>query len=204
MASCNNEDVDTSTASGPYIPTTTPVLQQPDTHTVTLKTDSVAKKVRRAVKPKDITVKQALKDMRFNPQAVKLFVSLADKTGGQSYFAKNSKMVANTIVSILDKHTTQKTDVVLLIDKTGSMYDDIENVKSSATKIISQLKKFDNIQLGWGAYGDKNDTPDSWFELHNLSADLDNSLDKIQNLTTGGGEICPNLLTMLYIRLLKT
>lgn len=191
MVSCNNEDVDTSASSGPYIPTSAPVLQNPDTHTVVLKTDSVAKKVRRAVKPKDITVKQALKDMRFNPQAVKLFVSLADKTGGQSYFAKNSKMVANTIVSILDKHTTQKTDVVLLIDKTGSMYDDIENVKSSATKIIEQLKKFNNIQLGWGAYGDKNDTPDSWFELNNLSADLDNSLNKIQNLTTGGGGDLP-------------
>lgn len=191
MVSCNYEDVETSATAGPYIATAAPVLQNPDTHSVILKTDSVAKKVKREFRPKDITVKAALKDMRFNPLAVKLFVSLADKTGGKSYFAKNSKMVAQTIVSILDKHTVEKTDVVLLIDKTGSMDDDIENVKKSATKIITELKKFKNIQLGWGAYGDKNDEPANWFELHKLSADLDNSLNNIQSLTVGGGGDLP-------------
>jgi hypothetical protein len=87
--SCNNEDVDTTAAAGPYIASAAPVLQNPDTHKIVIKTDSLAKNVRRAVKPKDVTVKDALKDMRFNPEAVKLFVSLADKTGGQTYFAKN-------------------------------------------------------------------------------------------------------------------
>jgi hypothetical protein len=189
--SCNNEDVDTTAAAGPYIASAAPVLQNPDTHKIVIKTDSLAKNVRRAVKPKDVTVKDALKDMRFNPEAVKLFVSLADKTGGQTYFAKNSKMVAQTIVSILDKHTTEMTDVVLLIDKTGSMDDDIENVKKSAARIIAALKKFKNIQLAWGAYGDKNDDPANWFQLNKLSADLDASLDKINGLYTGGGGDLP-------------
>lgn len=191
MVSCNNDDVDTSAAAGPYIASAAPILQNPDTHTVIIKTDSLAKKVRRSVKPKDVTVKEALKDMRFNPQAVKLFVSLADKTGGQTYFAKNSKLVAQTIVSILDKHATEMTDVVLLIDKTGSMDDDIENVKKSASRIILTLKKFKNIQLGWGAYGDKNDDPTNWFQLNKLSANLDESLDKINGLYTGGGGDLP-------------
>lgn len=192
LASCNNEDVAAIASAGPYIPSTAPVLQAPDTHVTTtlIKTDSLSKKIKRTYKPKDVTLKEALKDLRFEPQAVRLFVSLADKTGGESYFAKNSKLVAEKIITILDKHLVEKTDVVLLIDKTGSMDDDIVNIKNSVKRIVSELKKFKNIQLGWAAYGDKNVDGDSWYEMHRLTPDLDNSLASIGSLSvTGGGDM---------------
>lgn len=190
LSSCDNEEAATLASGSPYIPSSAPVLQAPDTHTMVMKTDTLAKRIKRTVKPKDITLKEVLRDKRFNPMAVKLFVSLADKTGGASYFAKNSKTVAETIVRILDKHTREKTDIVLLIDKTGSMDDDIDDVQKSVKAIVKELKKFKNIHLGWAAYGDKNVDGAAWYERTPLSADLDNSLTAISSLkVTGGGDL---------------
>lgn len=75
-------------------------------------------------------------------------------------------------MEILSTRLNDQTDVVLLIDKTGSMDDDWEMVKKSLSIIMNHLSKYENVRLGIASYGDKNYHLDFWYNMEDLSYDL--------------------------------
>ncbi len=119
---------------------------------------------------------------------VKQFYQLASRTGGESYFLTQSTKITEQIIAIIDEHLSDKTDLVLLIDNTGSMSDDIENVKSGVNVIIDHVKKKNDVHLSVATYGDEFSDGDRWFDLIPFTTDYDSVSRYVKRigLTNGG------------------
>lgn len=117
------------------------------------------------------------------------FFELANSTDGELKLLVNSKLVTNEIINIIDAYSTENADILLLIDKTSSMQDDIDNVKQSLGQIISALSTKKNTRLGIGLYGDKNADGTAWYSFHNFESDLSKAKEFINSIqVTGGGD----------------
>ena len=131
-----------------------------------------------------------LKDsMVFDQLAVRFLLPLADSTGGKMYFSVNALETVATIAKIIKNHATDSADIVLLIDKTGSMEDDIAEVKKSLTAITNEVSRFQNIQMAVATYGDRWSEPDDWFDMIDLTNDYSKIKKRINRIEiTGGGD----------------
>ncbi|MES2515284.1 MAG: T9SS type A sorting domain-containing protein [Bacteroidota bacterium] len=117
-------------------------------------------------------VKPLFDNSLYNNVAVSYFSSLADSLHGRSYFADNSDGVMLSVMDILTTRINQGTDIVFLVDKTGSMDDDIETVKNSLNMIMSYLSQFNNVKVAMAFYGDKNHHYDLWYNRTNLTNNI--------------------------------
>jgi len=113
----------------------------------------------------------------YNQLSITYFSSLADSLHGKSYFANNADGVMLSIMDVLTSRINEGTDIVFLIDKTGSMDDDIEKVKNSLDMIMDYLSKFNNVKVAMAFYGDKNYHYDLWYNR----TDLTNNISTIKN-----------------------
>lgn len=119
---------------------------------------------------------------------VKQFYSLASRTGGESYFLTQTDKVTEQIIAIIDSHLVNQSDLVFLIDNTGSMSDDIENVKKGVGSIIDHIRKKKDIRVAVATYGDEFSDGDRWYAVEPFTNEMD-SVKKYVNriaLTNGG------------------
>jgi len=149
--------------------------------------------------------KKLLKDsLIFDQMALNLFIPLAENTNGKLYFAVDATKLTSTIISVVKNHAIDSTDIVLLIDKTGSMQDDIEEVKKNTTTIINEINKLQNIKTCIATYGDKNIDGRFWFKTTILTDNntmLNNTINNIN--ITGGGDIPESVYDGIYAVLNK-
>lgn len=125
----------------------------------------------------------------YSPMAVTQFSSLASKTNGQTYFLTDSRKISQEILKIIDQHLEAKTDLVFLIDNTGSMDDDIDNIKKSVTSIIDKLAEKPDVRLAIASYGDKNEDPGIWFQQMEFTTDFSQAKTFVNGIQlTGGGD----------------
>jgi von Willebrand factor type A domain len=137
--------------------------------------------------------------LRFDQTAIKLLLPLADSTGGRMYFSVDAHEIAATIAKIVKNHAVDSADIVFLIDKTGSMSDDIDSVKKSLTVIVNEIRKFKNVYVSVSTYGDRWSEPSEWFDFMALTNDdtqLKTTIDKTQ--VTGGGDTEESVYDGLY------
>ena len=88
--------------------------------------------------------------------AFKAYTSLANATGGKRYDVAGASFLPETIIKIIQENRGgSNADIVLLMDNTGSMADDIDAVKKAFTKIIDALPP--STRLGAGGYRDRGD-----------------------------------------------
>lgn len=93
------------------------------------------------------------------------------------------------IVNIIKSNVENGTDLMIIIDKTSSMADDISNIKKGLSQILKTLEKYENIRLSVATYGDKHTDGNKWFEFENFENDFSSTLTFINNIkTTGGGD----------------
>ena len=123
----------------------------------------------------------------FNKLTIQLFMDLSDATGGETFLIQNATYVVEAISEIIRSYMTNESDLVFVIDKTGSMKDDIAEIQSSVNKIIKAIEPFKNTRVGFSLYGDKNADGNKWFNMHELSNDYENAKKVIKNITTVGG-----------------
>ncbi|MFI5171948.1 MAG: T9SS type A sorting domain-containing protein [Chitinophagales bacterium] len=123
----------------------------------------------------------------YNKLTVKLFTSLSDETGGETFMVDNSKYVVNAIAEIIKTYMTSESDLVFLIDKTGSMSDDIGEIKKSINTIIDQVKPYKNTRIGFAFYGDANADKTLWYNFVNLDSDFEKAKTTVNNIATVGG-----------------
>lgn len=109
----------------------------------------------------------------FEEKTVSYFSSLASSLHGKSFFAEHADSVVPSIMNILSTRLDEGTDIVFLIDKTGSMADDIAAVKNSLEHIMSYLEKFSNVKVAVAFYGDKNYHYDLWYNRTDLTQNVD-------------------------------
>ncbi|MFT7612068.1 MAG: hypothetical protein ACI9J3_001017 [Parvicellaceae bacterium] len=117
----------------------------------------------------------------FGNLAVSYFGDMASGLNGKAFYAEGAEDIMLNIMEILSTRLNDGTDLVLLIDKTGSMEDDLETVKRGLTMIETHLKKYPNVNIAVASYGDINWHGELWFN----SSEMDNDISKISKFMDG-------------------
>ena len=117
------------------------------------------------------------------------FFELAKQTQGELKLLVNSKLISLEIINIIKSVSIDNSDILILMDKTGSMSDDIENVKKGLIQIIDALNVYKNVRVAIALYGDKNIDGSDWFSFRNFEKDYSSIKQFISNIqVTGGGD----------------
>jgi len=127
----------------------------------------------------------------YSKMAVSYFTSLSNGLHGRPFFAPDADSLLNSIIEIMSTRIDDGTDIVFLIDKTGSMADDIEKVQKSMDLILDYLEKFNNVKVGIAEYGDKNWHYDFWYNSLDLSYDIEKMKKFLTDYKTIGNPDTP-------------
>lgn len=129
------------------------------------------------------SIKSVYDALNYDEMAVSFFTTLSEKLHGKAFFANNADSVASSIMNILTSRVNDGTDIVFVIDKTYSMWDDIEKVKNSLNTIMDYLSTFSNVKLGVATYGDKNYHYNFWYDRVDLTTDIRTVRDYVNKIT---------------------
>ena len=136
----------------------------------------------------------------YNAMTVSYFTALSNDLNGRPFFVESSDSLLTVITEILSTRLNDGTDIVFLIDKTASMNDDIENVKSGMKNILAYLKNFDNVKLGIAAYGDKNWHHDLWYNRLDLGYGTEKIEEFMESFVTIGNPDVPESVNDAIVR----
>lgn len=139
----------------------------------------------------------------YNQLALSYFTTMSKELCGRAFFAENADSVITRVMEILTTRLNEGTDIVLLIDKTGSMSDDIENVKSGLSQIKEFLSSFDNVNLAMATYGDINYHDELWYSRSDLSSDLDQIDDFIESYSIIGNADTPESVNDAIVKTVR-
>jgi hypothetical protein len=131
----------------------------------------------------------------FDSTTITMFHTLAQETNGKLYMYENVIEINSTIVEIIENHGADDIDLCFLIDKTGSMVDDIAVLQSGTNLIFDAIKKYKNINVAVGYYGDKNTDKRNWLELSDFSKDFDKIEREFKKVKYSGGGDYPESVT---------
>lgn len=129
----------------------------------------------------------------FNPCAENAFRALARDTDGSYSEAGGSDEVVDAIVDAINRATSPggSFDLLFIIDKTGSMSDDIAAVQGAISEILTliETRSAGSARVGVVSYGDQcNDSV--WFTQLGLTSDLDAVRTEVNSISaTGGGDV---------------
>lgn len=134
-----------------------------------------------------VNLPQLLDSSIFSKENLDQFHRLASETNGELKIVANSKFVSNTIKDIVKSVGSNNLDLMIIIDKTGSMQDDIENIKIGLEQIINSLNEFKNTSVSIALFGDKHVDGDNWFDYINLENDLEGTKEFIDKISVSNG-----------------
>lgn len=127
------------------------------------------------------------------------FNELARRTDGRLKIVSNSKYVAKVINDIIKSNVDNGTDLMIIIDKTGSMIDDISNIQKGLDQILETLQQYENVRLSVATYGDKHSDGKNWFEFKNFESNYSSTMTFLKNIeTTGGGDFPESVYDGIY------
>jgi von Willebrand factor type A domain len=116
------------------------------------------------------------------------FDALADYTDGLVYNATYASEVPTMINQIISNHAVTNTDLVFLIDNTGSMDDDISQVQQAIASIMASLPS--GTKVGAAVYNDLNEDPTGWYDYTNLTSTYSVTSSFINEISVyGGGDL---------------
>ena len=127
-----------------------------------------------------------------NEEATDKFSKLSKACNGFMKVIINSSTVVNELQSTIKAVSAEQSDMVILIDRTGSMTGHIERVKEGITQIIDTIKKYKGTRLAIATYGDKNyDDCALWFTFRNFETDYDSAARYVKGIQTMGNPDWP-------------
>lgn len=127
---------------------------------------------------------------KFSEEAAKDFNRLASKTGGNYRLIRHVNEVSLTIKNVISRNAKSGSDILFLVDKTGSMSDDIEEIKKGMKMILQSLRKKKDVRFGMAFYGDRLED-NKWFFSSDFTTDFDLVESRIQDITAAGGGDLP-------------
>ncbi len=123
-----------------------------------------------------------------NDNAAARFTDLAKATGGKIKILVNSTLVAKEVMHTINSISKPQSDLLILIDKTGSMGNDIQAIKHSMGQIIDTIKKYKGTRVAVATYGDKNvDGFIDWYTFKNFETNYAAAREYIDKIQVGGG-----------------
>lgn len=132
--------------------------------------------------------------------AARHFSDLSNGTSGELSILLSSKYVAKEMASIIEKNAVDSADILLMIDKTGSMSDDIHEVNKNIDLLLASLKQYKQIRLAVATYGDRNEDGDKWFGFENFGQSVDLAERFIKTITTTGGGDYPESVSDAFFK----
>ena len=135
-----------------------------------------------------------------NDEASVKFTQLSKACNGKMKILVNSNMVAHEIATTIKAVSTDKSDLLLLIDKTYSMLHDIENVKAGLNQIIDTINKYKGVRLAVAFYGDKNVDGLDWFTFKNFETNYGAAKQYLADLKVAGGGDIPESVYDAFFR----
>ncbi len=146
-----------------------------------------------------VKVSKLIDSSRVNVDCLKEFNKLANRSNGELKVLVNSKLLSDEIVKSIKKHAQNNTDLMILIDKTGSMTEDLVNVKTGLNRILETIREYEGIRLAVGTYGDKNVDGPNWYDFKNFESNFDDVQTFVDALTvTGGGDFPESVNDGIY------
>jgi hypothetical protein len=133
------------------------------------------------------TMPPPLDTLMFSKVALDCFYHLGYSTDGEFYYKSAIESIHKVIIDVLNDHGSDGSDILFLIDKTGSMQNDIDSVRINLNLIIDQIERLKNVRLGVAAYGDKNVDGQDWFSSSPISSDYKFSREFINKLQVSDG-----------------
>jgi hypothetical protein len=95
------------------------------------------------------------KEDNFMPDTVREFSKLADDTEGESIKTLGQEDMIEQIKKIVDKQKGRTLDLVIALDTTQSMHDDIPYIRKLLVPMLSErIKRFDDFRIGLVLYRD--------------------------------------------------
>tara|TARA_Y100000768_G_C23888151_1_gene638719 strand:+ start:29 stop:1075 length:1047 start_codon:yes stop_codon:yes gene_type:complete len=146
-----------------------------------------------------VEIPQLIDSIIISPECLEQFNTLARETEGGLKVVANSKFVAKEIAGIVNNNAIDNTDLMIIIDKTSSMADDLDNIKKGLNQILNSLKQYKNIRLCVSTYGDKNIDGKLWYDYQNFETDFDGTMNFIENIQmTHGGDFPESVYDGIY------
>ena len=109
------------------------------------------------IKIKKQKVKKPPEDI-YNPEAVESYKEITGKTEGNVYYAIGNEDMLEKLKSILEKEKGDNLDMVLALDTTKSMQDNIPYLKEHIVEILKKAtSKYSSFRCGLVLYKDYNE-----------------------------------------------
>ena len=126
----------------------------------------------------------------YMPETVRSFESLAEATKGEIRYADETKDVAPQIAQLLDKAAGKTLDLVVCLDTTDSMQDDIDAVKAMLPGLVKdKLAAVASYRVGFVPYKDYFE--DYLYRRFDFSPEVSSFFSQLGSIRVGGGRDIP-------------
>lgn len=143
----------------------------------------------------DIEMPEIVNMTRFDSTTVTVFKTIADGTIGELYFAENATAVLETVIDILNNHSSDNSDICFLVDQTGSMSDDNRMLIASMDTILGTIQQFKNVNVALAFYGDMNVDGRNWYSSVDFTTDYEKIKKKWAKYKPANGGDTPESVT---------
>ena len=141
----------------------------------------------------------------YNPVAALKFGELADEGGGLLFHSNLEQLTGDLIASVEKIEPKSKVDLVLAVDTTGSMKNDMRVLREKWIPLfIEQTKKFDDLRIGLLFYRDYNDNykykklPVKFYDFTSDPSKVAKELGSVVIKGNEGGDIPEAVYEALY------
>jgi hypothetical protein len=119
----------------------------------------------------EVTLPPILDESAYDTATVNSFERLAASTREEMKLLASADLLEKNITSILCTNSADNADILFLVDNTGSMEDDIAEVKKGMDEIIDALKEKKRVRLAIATYRDKQYDSTNWFSFREFETD---------------------------------
>lgn len=129
-----------------------------------------------------------VKQISFNQaELISAFAGLTNNDESACNVITNPQEIPEVLCRIVSD-AKEGSEIIFMVDKTGSMADDIDEVKKNINKIIDCLPQ--GCRLGAATYGDYFEDNRNWFDYAQLTESYNEIRTYINDIrVTGGGDI---------------
>ncbi len=147
----------------------------------------------------EVTLPPILDDKAYDTATVNSFTRLADITKGEMKLIASADLLRRNISDIICKNNVDYGDVLFLMDVTGSMSDDIAQVKEGMAQIIAELREKKNVRLAIATYRDLQCDSNTWFSFRDFETDYYAAQEYVDSLKVSSGCDLPESVYEAFI-----